>query len=66
MARKIAFSNYKGGAGKTSLLVNIAASLAKFGKRSLFATSTLSPDASIWLMKLERWNKINAAGEGSV
>jgi cellulose biosynthesis protein BcsQ len=35
MARKIAFINYKGGVGKTSLIVNVAASLAKAGKRVL-------------------------------
>ena len=35
MARKIAFINYKGGVGKTSLIVNVAACLAKAGKRVL-------------------------------
>ena len=66
LARKIAFINYKGGVGKTSLLVNIAASLAKFGKRVLICDFDTQSNASIWLMKLERWNKINSAGQGSV
>jgi chromosome partitioning protein len=26
----------------------------------------LQASASIWLLRLERWNKINAAGEGAV
>lgn len=66
MARKIAFINYKGGVGKTSLLVNIGASLTKLGQRVLICDFDTQSNASIWLMKLDRWNKINAAGEGSV
>ena len=66
MARKIAFLNYKGGVGKTSLIVNTAASLAKRGMRVLLMDFDTQSNASIWLMKLERWNKINATGVGSV
>jgi chromosome partitioning protein len=66
MARKICFINYKGGVGKTSLIVNIAACLAKAGKRVLLIDLDTQSNASIWLMKLDRWNKINAAGAGSV
>ena len=66
MARKIAFLNYKGGVGKTSLIVNIAASLARRGMRVLLMDFDTQSNASIWLMKLERWNKINATGVGSV
>src|SRR5258708_8626762 len=66
MARKIAFLNYKGGVGKTSLIVNTAASLAKRGMRVLLMDFDTQSNASIWLMKLERWNKINATGMGSV
>ena len=66
MARKIAFINYKGGVGKTSLLVNIAASLAKMGHRVLICDFDTQSNASIWLLKLDRWNKINTAGQGSV
>ena len=66
MARKIAFINYKGGVGKTSLIVNTAACLAKSGKRVLLCDFDTQSNASIWLMKLDRWNKLNANGEGAV
>ena len=66
MARKISFLNYKGGVGKTSLIVNTAAALARMGKRVLLFDLDTQSNASIWLLKLDRWNKINAAGEGSI
>jgi len=66
MARKIAFINYKGGVGKTSLIVNTAAALVKAGKRVLVCDFDTQSNASIWLLKLDRWNKINASGEGEV
>lgn len=66
MARKISFINYKGGVGKTSLIVNTAAALAKLGKRVLLCDFDTQSNASIWLLRLDRWNKINAAGEGAI
>jgi chromosome partitioning protein len=66
MARKISFINYKGGVGKTSLIVNTAAALAKLGKRVLLFDFDTQSNASIWLLKLDRWNKINSAGEGAI
>ncbi|MBP6864600.1 MAG: AAA family ATPase [Candidatus Didemnitutus sp.] len=66
MARKIAFINYKGGVGKTSLIVNTAAALAQRGLRVLLFDFDTQSNASIWLLKLERWNKINAGGVGSI
>jgi chromosome partitioning protein len=66
MARKIAFINYKGGVGKTSLLVNVAASLVKMGHRVLICDFDTQSNASIWLLKLDRWNKLNSEGRGSV
>jgi len=66
MARKISFLNYKGGVGKTSLIVNTAAALAKMGKRVLLFDLDTQSNASIWLLKLDRWNKINATGDGSI
>lgn len=66
MARKISFINYKGGVGKTSLIVNLAACLAKAGKRVLLFDFDTQSNASIWLLRLERWNKINNTGEGAV
>ncbi len=62
MARKIAFLNYKGGVGKTSLIVNLAACLAKAGQRVLLFDFDTQSNASIWLLRLERWNKINNSG----
>ncbi|NDV61460.1 AAA family ATPase [Puniceicoccales bacterium CK1056] len=66
MARKIAFINYKGGVGKTSCIVNIAASLANSGKRVLLVDLDAQSNTSIWLMRVERWNELNTTGQGSV
>jgi chromosome partitioning protein len=66
MARKLAFINYKGGVGKTSLIVNVAACLAKLGRRVLLFDLDTQSNASIWLLRLERWNKINSTGEGAL
>jgi chromosome partitioning protein len=66
MARKIAFLNYKGGVGKTSLIVNLAACLAKTGQRVLLMDFDTKSNASIWLLRLERWNKINNSGVGAL
>lgn len=65
MARKICFINYKGGVGKTSIIVNTAACLAKLGKRVLLFDFDTQSNSSIWLLRLDRWNKINSTGEGS-
>ncbi len=66
MSRKISFLNYKGGVGKTSLVVNTAACLAAKGRRVLLCDFDTQSNASIWLMRLERWNKLNSGGHGSV
>lgn len=66
MVRKIAFINYKGGVGKTSCIVNIAASLVQSGKRVLLVDLDAQSNSSIWLMRVERWNKIHTSGKGSV
>lgn len=58
MARRIAFINYKGGVGKTSLIVNTAACLAEQGHRVLLCDLDTQSNASIWLLRLERWNQL--------
>jgi len=66
MARKLAFINYKGGVGKTSLIVNIAACLAKKGKKVLLCDLDTQSNSSIWLLRIERWNRINMEKCGSI
>lgn len=66
MPRRICFINYKGGVGKTSCIVNVAACLAEMGKRVLLFDLDAQSNASIWLMRLERWNNLNVNGSGSV
>jgi len=66
MPRKLAFINYKGGVGKTSLIVNVAACLAQKGKRVLLVDLDTQSNSSIWLMRIERWNKINMEKRGSI
>lgn len=66
MARKLAFINYKGGVGKTSLIVNVASCLAQRGKRVLLVDLDTQSNSSIWLMRIERWNRINMEKRGSV
>lgn len=66
MARKLAFINYKGGVGKTSLIVNMAACLARKGNRVLLCDLDTQSNSSIWLLRIERWNRINLEKRGSM
>ncbi len=63
MATKISFLNIKGGVGKTSLIVNLGACLAYMGKRVLVVDLDAQSNASIWLMRLDRWNALNRTPE---
>ncbi|MDQ8179227.1 AAA family ATPase [Pelagicoccus sp. SDUM812005] len=63
MAQKISFLNIKGGVGKTSLLVNMGACLAYMGRRVLIVDFDAQSNASIWLMRLDRWNLLNKTPE---
>ncbi|MBC2605277.1 ParA family protein [Pelagicoccus albus] len=63
MAQKISFLNIKGGVGKTSLLVNMGACLAYMGRRVLVVDFDAQSNASIWLMRLDRWNSLNKSPE---
>lgn len=66
-ARRISFVNLKGGVGKTSLSVNVAACLAyHFGQRVLLIDCDPQSNASLWLMGIERWNLINSVPGRSV
>jgi chromosome partitioning protein len=58
MPRKISFINYKGGVGKTSLIVNVAAALAEKGKRVLIIDLDAQSNSSLWLLRFERWNPL--------
>ena len=66
MARRLSFINYKGGVGKTSCVVNTSAAIAQKGRRVLLFDFDAQSNASIWLMRLERWNVINTKNDGSV
>lgn len=66
MPRKIALLNYKGGVGKTSLSVNLCAALAKEGKRVLLVDLDTQSNSSIWLLRLERWNRINMSNRDMI
>ena len=67
MARRISFVNFKGGVGKTSLTVNIAAFLAhEFNQRVLLVDMDAQSNASFWLLGAAQWNKVNKRPERSV
>ena len=66
MCRKIALLNYKGGVGKTSLTVNISASLAEAGHRVLLVDLDTQSNSSIWLMRLDKWNRINMSNRDMI
>lgn len=66
-ARRISFVNLKGGVGKTSLSVNVAACLAHhFGQKVLLVDCDPQSNASLWLMGIERWNLINSVRGRSI
>jgi chromosome partitioning protein len=55
-ARVIAFTNFKGGVGKTANVVNIGAVLAKYHDRKvLIIDLDAQANASLWLMHPEHW-----------
>jgi chromosome partitioning protein len=66
MSRKISFINYKGGVGKTSLIVNVAASLVEAGKRVLIVDLDVQSNSSIWLLRMQRWNQLVERNEGHI
>jgi len=63
MATKISFLNLKGGVGKTSIIVNVAACMAYAGKKVLVVDLDAQSNSSIWLMRLDRWNELNRTPE---
>lgn len=55
-ARRISFVNFKGGVGKTSLSVNIAATLAnELGQKVLIIDCDPQSNSSVWLMNVHPW-----------
>jgi chromosome partitioning protein len=59
----ISLVNFKGGVGKTTLTVNLAASLAKeHDKKVLIVDLDPQSNSSIWLLRPERWSDLNAEG----
>jgi len=59
----ISFINFKGGVGKTTLSVNVAACLAKeYHKKVLLIDLDPQSNSSIWLLGPERWTKLNTRG----
>ncbi|CAA6679860.1 MULTISPECIES: ParA family protein [unclassified Lentimonas] len=66
MTRKISFINYKGGVGKTSLIVNVAAALAQEGKRVLIVDLDVQSNSSIWLLRISRWNQLVESQSGYI
>jgi chromosome partitioning protein len=65
--RRISFVNFKGGVGKTSLAVNVAACLAfNLNQKVLLVDCDPQSNASIWLMGVPRWNEVNNKPGGSI
>jgi chromosome partitioning protein len=59
LAKVISFINFKGGVGKTTLAVNIAACLAReFAKKVLLVDLDAQANASIWLLGAELWRSL--------
>lgn len=59
-ARTISLVNFKGGVGKTSLAVNLAACLAHtLSQRVLLVDCDLQSNSSIWLLGFTQWNFLN-------
>jgi len=57
-ARVVAFVNFKGGVGKTSNVVNLAAAIAAFhGKRVLVVDLDAQCSSSLWLMRKAEWRE---------
>jgi len=66
-ARRISLVNFKGGVGKTSITVNLAASLAReLDQKVLVVDMDAQSNTSIWLMGVARWNNLNGMAEKSV
>jgi len=66
-ARRISFVNCKGGVGKTTLTINLGASLVKnLGKKVLIVDLDAQSNSSIWLMGLDRWIYLDGTPDKSV
>lgn len=67
MTRRISLVNFKGGVGKTSLTVNLAACLAhEFGQRVLLVDCDAQSNSSIWLMGAANWSILNEKPQNTI
>jgi len=64
--KRFAFINFKGGVGKTAMVVNLGATLAYYHqKRVLIVDLDPQSNASLWLMRPEHWREHTDKGRQS-
>lgn len=64
--KRFAVINFKGGVGKTAMVVNLGASLVKYhGKRVLIVDLDPQSNASLWLMEPRHWELLVDSGRRS-
>jgi chromosome partitioning protein len=61
MAKIVSFINLKGGVGKTTTAVNVAATIASMGKRVLLIDLDPQTNATVSVIDQQEWEKRHAA-----
>ncbi|HEY8967187.1 MAG TPA: AAA family ATPase [Candidatus Methylacidiphilales bacterium] len=64
--RRIAIVNCKGGVGKTTISVNLAAALAKKGRRVLLVDLDAQSNSSVYLMGIPKWQLLDGQPKRTV